>query len=160
VAGAQSQAVEAATDAAPVVGRWVIDRPLGRFAAYGLIGWCGEVAFTGLHDFIRTRDPRLPSRSSLWMFPIYGLLQPLFEPLHDGMRDRVPAPVRGAVYGGLIIAVEYTTGTVLRRLVGQAPWDYSDARRHIHGLVRPDYFPLWVAVGLAMERVHDRLTGR
>jgi hypothetical protein len=93
-------------------GRWVINRPLARFAAYGLIGWCAEVACTGLHDFGRTRHPRLLARSSLWMFPIYGLMQPLYGPLHDD------------------------------------------------GLVLPDYFPLWAAAGLAMERVHDRLTGR
>ena len=145
---------------AEVVERWVIESPLGRFAAYGLIGWCAEVAFTGVHDFVRTRDPRLPSRSSLWMFPIYGLLQPLFEPLHDAMRGRVPAVLRGAVYGGLIMAVEYGSGRALRRAVGAAPWDYSSARWHVQGLIRADYLPLWAFAGLAMERVHDRLTGR
>ena len=69
-----------------------------RFLAYGLAGWCAEVLCTGIHDFIRERDPRLPARSSLWMFPIYGLAQPLFEPLHrrfvaEGTpaRGRVPA---------------------------------------------------------------------
>jgi hypothetical protein len=97
--GGTGAASDGAAEAVATVGRWVIDRPLGRFAAYGLLGWCGEVAFTGVHDFIKTRDPRLPSRSSLWMFPIYGLLQPLFEPLHDAMRGRVSAPVRAAVYG-------------------------------------------------------------
>src|ERR671931_838285 len=137
-----------------------IDSRLGRFAVYGALGWCFEVLFTGLHDFIRTRDPALPSRSSLWMFPIYGLLQPLYEPLHDAMRGRVPAPARGVVYGGLIMGIEYASGRLLRRGVGQAPWDYTSARRHLDGLVRPDYFPIWAAAGLAMERLHDRLTGR
>jgi len=94
------------------------------------------------------------------MFPIYGLLQPLYEPLHDAMRERVPAPARAAVYGVLIMVVEYGTGRAIRRLVGEAPWDYTTARRHIDGLVRLDYFPLWALAGLALERVHDRLTGR
>ena len=141
-------------------GRFVVESKLGRFVTYGLIGWCGEVAFTGVHDFIRTRDRRLPSRSSLWMFPIYGLLAPLYEPLHDAMRDRVPAPARAAVYGALIMVLEYATGWTLRKAIGDAPWDYSDARRHIDGLVRPDYFPMWAAAGLALEPIHDRLTGR
>jgi uncharacterized membrane protein len=145
--------------AASAAGRWVIERPLGRFAAYGLIGWCAEVAFTGLHDFVRTRDPRLLARSSLWMFPIYGLLQPLYEPLHDAMRDRVPAVLRGAVYGALIMTVEYGTGRAIRASVGRAPWDYGAARRHVDGLVRLDYLPMWALAGLAMERVHDRFTG-
>ena len=141
-------------------GRFHVRTRWGRFAAYGLIGWCGEIAFTGVHDFVRNRDPRLPSRSSLWMFPIYGLLQPLYEPLHDAMRARVPAMARGAVYGALIMVIEYATGRAIRAAVGRAPWDYSGARRHVDGLVRLDYFPLWAVAGLAMERVHDRLTGR
>jgi uncharacterized membrane protein len=141
-------------------GRFRVRTKWGRFAAYGLIGWCGEVAFTGVHDYVRTRDLRLASRSSLWMFPIYGLLAPLYEPLHDAMRDRVPAPARAAVYGTLILLVEYATGSILRRAIGNAPWDYSDARLHFQGLVRADYFPIWAAAGLALEPVHDRLTGR
>jgi hypothetical protein len=79
----------------------------GRFVAYGLIGWCAEVAFTGVQDYVRTRDLRLASRSSLWIFPIYGLLAPLYEPLHDAMRNRVPAPPRAVVDGSLIMAIEY-----------------------------------------------------
>src|SRR5919197_4153147 len=120
-----------------------IDSRLGRFAVYGALGWCFEVLFTGLHDFARTRDPALPSRSSLWMFPIYGLSQPLFEPLHDAIRDRLPLPARAAVYGIGIMSVEFAAGALIRRLVGKAPWDYTYARVHIDGLVRPAYFPLW-----------------
>ena len=41
-----------------------------------------------------------------------------------------------------------------------APWDYSHARRHLHGLIRLDYLPLWAGAGLALEPVHDRLTRR
>src|SRR5205807_9021060 len=139
--------------------RFEIDRRLGRFAVYGGLGWCFEVLFTGLHDFVRSRDPALPSRSSLWMFPIYGLLQPLYEPLHDALRER-PILFRAGAYGAGIMAVEYVTGKAIRKLVGKAPWDYSYARVHIDGLVRPAYFPLWAGVGLAAERVHDTLTGR
>jgi uncharacterized membrane protein len=146
-----------------------VERPLspfevpsraGRFAAYGLLGWCAEVLFSGLHDFARARDLRLPSRTSLWMFPIYGMLLPMFEPLHDAMRDRVPAPLRGAVYAAGFFGVEYTTGWLLRTAIGQAPWDYSYARRQLHGLIRFDYAPLWGLAGLALEPVHDVLTGR
>jgi uncharacterized membrane protein len=139
--------------------RFVLRTKRGRFAAYGLLGWCAEVVFTGVHDYVRFRDNRLPSRSSVWMFPVYGLLSPLYEPLHDALRDR-PVVVRAAAYALGLMAVEYSTGSVLRRLLGRAPWDYSDARRHIDGLVRPDYFPLWAAFGLALEPVHDVLTGR
>jgi uncharacterized membrane protein len=140
-------------------GRFVVRTKLGRFAAYGLLGWCAEVLFTGIHDYVRDRDNRLPSRSSIWMFPVYGLLSPLYEPLHDAVRD-LPVPVRATAYALGLMGVEYSTGSALRRLLGEAPWDYSDARLHFNGLVRPDYFPLWAAFGLALEPVHDLLTGR
>jgi len=143
-----------------VSGRFVVESPAGRFLAYGLVGWCGEVLFTGIHDYIRTRDNRLPSRTSLWMLPIYGLLLPMFEPLHDAMRDRVPAPLRAAAYAGGFFGVEYSSGRLLRRLLGRAPWDYSGTRRHLHGLIRFDYAPVWGLAGLALEPLHDRLTGR
>jgi uncharacterized membrane protein len=139
--------------------RFEMDSRLGRFAVYGGLGWCFEVFFTGLHDFIRTRDSRLPSRTSIWMFPIYGLLQPLYEPLHDRLRHK-PVAARAATYAVGIMAIEYTTGRMLRAVVGKAPWDYTYAKVHIDGLVRPAYFPLWAAAGLAMEPVHDTLTGR
>jgi uncharacterized membrane protein len=143
----------------PMSRRFVVPSKRGRFVAYGLLGWCAEVLFTGIHDFIRHRDPRLPSRTSIWMFPVYGLMAPLYEPLHDALRDR-GVVLRAAAYGAGFLAVEYTSGVLLRRALGDAPWDYSYARRHLNGLIRPDYFPLWAGAGLAMERVHDVLTGR
>jgi uncharacterized membrane protein len=57
-------------------------------------------------------------------------------------------------------AVEYLFGRLLRNVVGEAPWDYSRARFNLHGLVRLDYLPLWAGAGLALEPLHDRLTGR
>ncbi len=138
-------------------GRFAVRSRWGRFAAYGLVGWCAEVLFTGAHDYARYKDRRLPSRTSIWMFPVYGLLQPLFEPLHDAMRGRVPAPARAAAYGAGFLAIEYTTGRLFRKVLGEAPWDYSYARWHLHGLIRPDYFPLWAAAGLALEPLDDVL---
>ena len=130
-----------------------------RFVAYGALGVAAEVAFTGLADVFRSRDLRLRGHTTLWSLPIYGLAQPLYEPLHNALRPR-PAAVRGLAYGAGILAVEYSTGRALRRLLGQAPWDYSYARGNVHGLIRPDWLPLWGAAGLALERVHDRLARR
>jgi hypothetical protein len=131
------------------------DLSLRRAAIYAGVGFAAEVAFSAIHDAARGRRPRL--RTSPWMLPIYALIQPLYEPLHDAMRGRVPAPVRAATYGIGIMTVEYASGRSLRALRGEAPWDYSYARRHIDGLVRPDYFPMWAAEGLALERLHDAL---
>jgi uncharacterized membrane protein len=132
----------------------------GRFAFYGVLGCCAEVCFTGLADIARSRDLRLRAHTTLWSFPIYGLIQPLYEPLHDGLRDRAPGPVRALAYGTGILAVEYATGRLLRRLLGKAPWDYTYARHHVDGLIRPDWLLLWGSAGLALERVDDLLRDR
>ncbi|HEX6701936.1 MAG TPA: hypothetical protein VF101_14510 [Gaiellaceae bacterium] len=130
-----------------------VSRP-GRLVAYAAAGWGVDACFTALNSLRRTGRPR---RSSLWNAPVYALAQPLFEPLHDRLRGRSVA-ARGLVYGGGILAVEYTAGRVFRRTLGRAPWDYSYARYHVDGLVRPDFLPLWAIYGLALERVHDALT--
>ena len=135
----------------------MFERPRERFAAYALIGFCSEVLYTGAADLALRRTPHVRFRTSPWMLPVYGLAQPLFEPLHDLMRGRVPVPLRAVAYGLGFETAEYASGRVLRRLLGQAPWDYSHARHHIGGLVRADYLLVWAAAGMALERVHDRL---
>jgi uncharacterized membrane protein len=140
--------------------RFVIESRLGRFVAYGLLGWCAEVAFTGVGGFVESRDRRLMSKTSLWMFPTYGLIQPLYEPVHDALRERAPGPLRALIYGLGFLGAEYLSGVALRRTIGAATWDYSHARLNVDGLIRWDYLPLWAAAGLALEPVHDVLTGR
>jgi hypothetical protein len=130
-----------------------VSRP-GRIVVYAATGWGVDACFTALNSLHRTGRLR---RSSLLNAPVYALAQPLFEPLHDRLRDR-SAVARSLVYGGGILAVEYAAGRVFRRTLGRAPWDYSYARWHVDGLVRPDFLPLWALFGLALERLHDALT--
>jgi Putative ABC-transporter type IV len=121
-----------------------------RAVAYGLTGWVVDSAYVAAHT-----GRRRPS--SLLNVPVYALAQPLFEPVHDRLRNR-SAATRAAAYGVGILGVEYASGRVLRRVVGRAPWDYGSARSAVDGLVRLDYFPLWGVFGLALERLHDVLS--
>ena len=130
---------------------------LRRATIYSLVGFCHEVVFSAAHDVVRSKPIRF--RTSAWMFPIYALIVPLFEPLHDKLRER-HVVVRASAYGSGTLAVEYATGALLRRVRGEAPWDYSYAKRNLHGLIRPEYLLLWAGGGLALERLHDRLTTR
>ncbi len=131
-----------------------------RALVYGLLGWAAEVAFTGVRDALSpsARSWRLQGYSYLWMLPIYSLAAVLFEPLHQGVRQK-PLWVRAVVYAAGILGVEYATGTALRRLTGQVPWDYGGSSRWAlpGGAVRLDYAPLWAAAGLALERLDDML---
>lgn len=93
------------------------------------------------------------------MLAVYGLAAPLFERVHEALRGR-PLAVRAAVYASGFTVVEYASGLALRRILGDAPWDYTYARWNVRGLVRAGYLPLWAAVGLAGERLHDALINR
>jgi uncharacterized membrane protein len=124
-----------------------------RFLVYGVAGWVLDSLFVWLHT-----GRRRPS--SLLNAPVYGLAQPLFEPVHDRIRGR-PLALRASVYGVGILGVEHSAGRLLRRLVGSAPWDYRGARLAIgDGLVRLDYLPIWGAFGVGLERLHDALSTR
>lgn len=131
---------------------------LFRFVVYGVLGWCVEIVFTAL---TRLREPerrwKLEGTTYLWMFPIYGLIAPLYEPIHDLLRPH-PLALRAAVYGIGFLAVEYLAGWILDRTTGRCPWDYSArARWQLHGYIRFDYAPLWMFLGLALEPMHDAL---
>jgi uncharacterized membrane protein len=136
-----------------------VRHPAARFAVYGTLGLVVEVVFTGTHEALASRGRRVRGHTSGWMFPVYGLIQPLFEPAHDAMRGRLRWPARALLYAGGFLAVEYASGAVYRRVLGAAPWDYSRARSNIHGLVRMDYAIYWAAAGLVLERVDDALRG-
>jgi hypothetical protein len=129
-----------------------------RFVAYGLLGWCAEVVWTAAIDFVRTRDARLAGTTYLWMFPIYGAIAFLYEPLHDALRGW-PWLGRAAAYAIGFTAVEWASGWAIERATGRCPWDYvaGGARLAINPYVRWDYFPVWAAAGLLLEPVHDFL---
>jgi uncharacterized membrane protein len=130
---------------------------LARAATYGAVGLAAELAFTGTKDLVRSKGRTFRAHTSPWMFPVYGLAQPLFEPAHDLLRDRAPTAVRALAYAVGFTIVEYGSGRVFQTLLGRAPWDYSHARWNLHGLVRAGYAPLWALAGLGLERVHDAL---
>ncbi len=150
-----------------------------RFVCYGLLGWAIEIVWTALGAAIfgqsapgtlgveaagasagGRRRWSLAGHTTLWMFPLYGSMVFLFEPLHDALRPWA-WPMRALVYAGAFLAVEYAAGWLLRRVTGTCPWDYatrrSQPRWQVHGLIRLDYAPAWALLGLALERVHDAL---
>lgn len=119
------------------------------FIKCGFLGWGLEILWTGLGSLIHG-DPQLTGRSSLWMFPIYGLAAAI-DPVYQMLKP-LPIVFRGLIYMLCIFAVEYVTGAALRSL-NLCPWDYSQAALNINGLIRLDYAPLWFAVGLLFERL-------
>lgn len=120
-----------------------------KFMLCGLTGWCMEILFTSFEAFLHG-DARLLGRTSVWMFPIYGMAA-LISPIYNKIKHW-PILLRGLLYGAAIMIGEFISGSILR-LFGVCPWDYSDSFLNIKGIVRLDYYPLWVFAGLAFERL-------
>lgn len=124
-----------------------------RFLIYGLAGWIAETLFTGLGSLLKG-DLTMRSWTYIWMFPIYGLML-LLEPVHERIRA-LPVVYRGGVYTVIIFAIEYTTGWILRELIGRCPWNYTGPYA-IDGLITLSFIPVWFIGGLLFEKLHDSL---
>jgi uncharacterized membrane protein len=108
-----------------------------------------EILFTSTGSFLK-QDKRLIGRTSVWMFPIYGTAA-VIAPLYRHIKN-LPALLRGCIYSVGIFSFEYISGTLLKHH-GMCPWDYSQAKANIGGVIRLDYAPLWMAAGLLFERI-------
>lgn len=90
------------------------------------------------------------------MFPIYAMAI-FLEPLHDRIRY-VAWPIRGLIYVGVILLIEYFAGFLLDMTIGFCPWSYTGRTLYtIDGYIRLDYAPFWFMAGLIFERIHDFL---
>ena len=114
---------------------------LQRILVYGCFGVTMEVVFTGLHSLIFERDLRMPGRTYIWMIGLYGVGGWSLGLLRDLVQNRFLFILVAVVY---IYLIEFSSGWILRRLIGRCPWDYGQARFGIAGLIRLDYLPFWV----------------
>ena len=108
-----------------------------------------EIIFTACHSLF-CQDYKLKGATSIWMFPIYGLAA-LIYPLYPLLKG-FPAWVRSIIYSIGFFFFEFLSGTILKRN-GICPWDYSDAKTNIKGVIRLDYAPVWMLAGLIFERI-------
>lgn len=123
------------------------------FIQCGLIGWCLECFWTGLGSFVHDKDKKFTCRTSILMFPIYGMAA-MIAPLGRLLKNQNTF-FRGSFYTALIYGVEYLTGQYLKNK-DACPWDYSQVRYNLKGLIRLDYAPVWFLMGLFYEYVLGR----
>lgn len=109
---------------------------------FACVGVAFEVAFTAASDFGTRPNVKLEGRSYLWMAPVYATVPLFLDVLYPAVGNFHLA-ARLALYVSILFAVEYASGWLLRRLTGECPWDYGDARLAVHGLIRLDYAPFW-----------------
>lgn len=123
-----------------------------KFILCGLTGWCLEIFWTGFLSF-RRRQMKLEGRSSIWMFPIYGMAA-FLSPISRVMKGTAFWK-RGLVYTCFIFLAEFVTGSLLKEH-NMCPWDYSRSRFNVRGVIRLDYAPLWFLTGLLYEKLLQR----
>lgn len=119
------------------------------FLLCGLTGWCMEIVFTAL-DSYRKRELQLMGKTSLWMFPIYGMAS-FLKPFCRIFKN-FPTAIRAFLYSILIFIGEYVSGSILKKYK-ICPWDYSKAPTNIRGIVRLDFAPFWMVAGLLFENL-------
>jgi uncharacterized membrane protein len=105
---------------------------------------------------VHRRDRRATARTYLWMFPIYGAGGVIMERVAGSLRAW-PRAARVLANLPTIYAVEYASGWLLRRALGQCPWEYPRGRACVSGLVRLDYAPLWLLVAALFEPAREAL---
>jgi len=124
-----------------------------RLYIYALHGFLTEVLFTAVWDFVLLKqDFRLHGCTSVWSLFIYAVGVFVNERMFLRMRGSVPAAVRGLVYVAWTFLWEYSAGVALD-LLGSRPWDYTDLRYNVHGLIALEFAPLWYGATLLGERL-------
>lgn len=139
-----------------------------RLVFYACLGVTGEVVFTAICarlGIVLTDDLddpearsgwRLKGHSFVWMLPIYGFGLLGFELAHDALRSAA-WPIRGLAYVALLYGIEYVSGALLVRLTGRPVWRWV-GRVSVGGHIHLAMAPIWLALGLAFEPLHDLLT--
>ena len=93
--------------------------------------------------------------SFVWMLPIYGFGFLFFEAMHDLLRTQ-PWLLRGVVYVAFLYLVELASSLLLVRLTGAHVWRWV-GRGAFGGHVHAAMAPLWLAMAMGLERLHDLL---
>lgn len=125
---------------------------LKAYVIFGILGWIMEILWTGLNSLIQ-QDFKLTSSTSIWMFFIYGAAA-FFSPICN-LVSSLPVLIRGGVYVICIFTIEFITGSLMKQM-HVCPWDYSQYKYNVRGVIRLDYLPLWFAAGIFFEFVYKK----
>jgi uncharacterized membrane protein len=127
-----------------------------RSIIYSATGWCIEVLFSSLANLMQTGDIRLQGNSYIWMLPVWGFGVLGFEQVIKVLdKHKISLRVRLFIFMALCFALEYGFGYLLKVVIGQVPWDYSNSTWNIDSYIRLDYGPFWAMMGMFLEPYVD-----
>ena len=125
------------------------------FACFGITA---EVFFTAFSDLYNQTPlcgkplTALAGTSYVWMALIYGLI-PVFGILLHYKAKPIPVWLRLPLYVLIIYAIEFTSGYLLQCVTGSCPWHYTTGW-NVMGLIRLDYFPVWLLFVWLVEQIY------
>ena len=123
-----------------------------KFWIYALQGILYELCFTAIWDFCISQNPKLVGESSIWSIFVYGGGGLVCEYLIVNNIFKHNILFRTLVYLLYTYAWEYLTGFILLQFAA-CPWDYTERRWNLHGLITLEYAPAWIFAGILHERL-------
>ncbi len=127
-----------------------------------LMGITLEVFWTSILNHLKERKKnkvKLIGVTYLWMFPIYAIV-PIFYLLTLNLPPHISIFIRGLIYFCLFYILEFTSGWIIKKSVGESPWDYSNKKiklfgkefkSNFKGLICLQYAPIWYIYGILGE---------
>lgn len=128
-------------------------------AGFVLGGITLEVFWTSISNYRRKKDFRLKGHSYLWMFPVYAIVPFIYMFSLNFLSD-YSIFIRGLFYMFAFYLLEYLSGYLIKKIIGQSPWDYSNRsikifgkkfKSNFHGLICLEYGPVWYIYGILFE---------
>lgn len=142
---------------------------LFKFICYGIFGMFMETVVSSVDKMIEykwnryttkfTRNRTLEGKTSLFMFPVYGLfILVLFDPVFY-LIGNWNIFIRYIIYGICFCAAEAGIGLLFKKYLNMCPWNYSYNKWSIcQGTTAINYIPFWGIAGLVFEQVSKLVT--
>ena len=131
------------------------------FIFFGFFGLFVEIFFTAVKKIVNNDRHKweLKGETYLWMFPIYGLIGFYYPIYNYFISINIFLVFRLLIGTFFIYLIEYISGYLLCKIIGNCPWDYSlDSYYNIHGLIRLDYFFYWFSFTFFIEQIFNCIT--
>lgn len=130
-----------------------MDRLIFESFLFAIAGIGLEVVETAFLDYPKTKDIRLQGHASVWYIPFYAVLPLAYLSALGPAIFPLPLPARAVIYTLSFFALEYLSMGLLRLTLGKSPSEdsYRKSRWNVHGLIRLDLWPVWMAFGLIFE---------
>lgn len=129
---------------------------------FGCIGTTTEIIFTALKKAVsdlehhKSIDVSLTGKTYVWMIFIYSIIPVLGDFIYPKIKHW-SSIYRLLFYVSLTFLVEFICGGILKLILGICPWEYTEGV-HILGIIRIDYFILWIFFMYFMEKIYLRLS--